>query len=112
MIEKYTFGEFVIDGKKYKSNVVLIGKDAKPGRYLTEHLLMIDDFIEIVESHPEIIVIGTGADGVVDVPDEIISFIESKKIKLIIEKTEEACAVYNSFLKKGKKIGAFLHNTC
>lgn len=112
MIEKYTFGEFVIDGKKYKSNVVLINGEVKVGRYLVEHELMIDDFTEIINSHPEIIVIGTGADGVVDVPNEIAEFIESKKIKLIVEKTAEACLTYNSLLKKGKKIGAFLHNTC
>lgn len=112
MIDSYTFGKFIIKGKTYKSNVILIGEAVKQGRYLPGHELSLNDFTELVDEKPDIIIIGTGASGVMPVPDEIKNFIEEKGIKLIIEKTGKACKTYDSLLKQGKKIAAFLHNTC
>jgi hypothetical protein len=112
MIDNYKFGEFVVKGKAYKSNIILIGETVKPARYLPGHELKIDDFIPLIDSKPEYIIIGTGAYGAVEVPDEIIEHIEKHGIKTIIEETGQACQTYNTMLKQGKKIAAFLHNTC
>ena len=112
MIDRYTFGKFIIDKTEYKSNVLLLGKTAKLGRYLPEHELSINDIILAVDYKPEYIVIGTGADGVMSVTAEISEFIESKGINLIVLKTKDACMTYNALLKEGKKVAAFLHNTC
>lgn len=112
MIDSYTFGRFVINKKTYESNVVLIGETIKPWRHLPDHELSMDDFSEIIDSKPEIVIIGTGASGVMPVPDEIKEFIEKKGIKLMIEKTKKACETYNNLLKQNKNIAAFLHNTC
>lgn len=112
MIDNYTFGKFVIKGKEYDSNVILLGKTVQAARHLPGHELKLDDFVSLVEYKPEYIIIGTGAYGVVKVPQEIVDFIEQKGIRLIIEKTGEACQTYNALLKEGKKVAAFLHNTC
>jgi len=112
MIEHYEFGEFIVDGKKYKSNIVLKGSEAKEGKYLPGHQLRIDDFLPLIAYKPEIIIIGTGAYGAVKVPKEIIDYIEKRKIKVVIEKTGKACETYNSLIKEGKRVAAFLHNTC
>jgi len=112
MIDNYTFGKFVIKGKEYDSNVILLGKTVQAARHLPGHELKLDDFIPLVEYKPGYIIIGTGAYGVVKVPQEIVDFIEQKGIRLIIEKTGEACQTYNALLKEGKKVAAFLHNTC
>jgi hypothetical protein len=112
MIEHYKFGEFIIDGKEYRSNVVLLGIEARGGRYLPGHQLKIDDFLPLVAYKPDVIIIGTGAYGSVKVPNEIRNYIEKRGIKLIIEKTGDACRTYNSLIKEGKKVAAFLHDTC
>jgi len=112
MIDNYTFGRFVIQGKEYNSNVILIGRTVKPARYLPNHELSINDIFPLVESKPDYIIIGTGASGVMPVPDNISNFIKEKRIKLIVEKTGDACQTYNSLLKEKKKVAAFLHNTC
>jgi len=112
MIESYTFGEFRIKGERYDSNVILIMDNVKKARHLPNHKLSLNDFTEIIESSPEYVIIGTGASGVMSVPDSIKEFIEEKNIKLIIEKTKDACETYNDLLEKGKKIAGFLHNTC
>ena len=112
MIDSYTFGEFVIDGKLYKSNVKLIQDKATACRYFENHIIKLDDFTDLVEQKPEYIIIGTGASGVVDVPQDIIDYIEEHNIKPIIEKTGDAVNTYNDLLKKGKKVCALMHNTC
>ncbi len=112
MISSYTFGKFIINGKAYESNIILLGAQIKPARYLPGHELKLDDFAELVSYAPETIIIGTGASGVVKVQKDIIDFIESKGITLIIEKTAKACQTYNTLLKQGRKVAAFLHNTC
>ena len=112
MIDSYKFGEFIIKGKTYKSNVILIGETAKQGRYLENHKLILDDFTELINAKPSTIIIGIGAYGVVKPPKEIIEFIEKQGINVIKEKTGDACKTYNSLLKQGKKVAAFLHNTC
>ena len=112
MIDSYKFGEFVIKGKKYESNVELIGEQAKEHRYLENHELALDDFTVLINAKPSYLIIGTGAYGVVKPPKEIIDFIEKQGIKVIVEKTGQACKTYNSLLKQGKKVAALLHNTC
>jgi len=70
------------------------------------------DILLLVEAKPEYIIIGTGANGVMPVPEDISNFIKEKGIKIIVEKTGEACQIYNALLKESKKVAAFLHNTC
>ena len=55
MIDNYRFGEFVVDGKTYKSNIVLIGNTVMPARFLPGHELKIDDFVILVGSWVELI---------------------------------------------------------
>lgn len=39
MIDSYTFGTFVVDGKKFDSNIVLMHGSARPDLYLEGHIL-------------------------------------------------------------------------
>ena len=112
MIDNYTFGRFVIDGKTYENNVILIDEKTKTARHLPDHELSLNDIAELVEAKPDYIILGTGASGVMPVSEDIKKFIEEKGIKLIIQKTGEACQTYNSLLQEKVKVAAFLHNTC
>jgi len=112
MIDSYKFGEFIVDGKHFKSNIELIGENVKEHRYLPEHELNLDDFTNLINYKPSILIIGTGAYGVIKPQKEIIDFIQTQGIKVIVEKTGNACKTYNNLLKQGKKVAAFLHNTC
>ena len=66
----------------------------------------------LINNNPEYIVFGTGASGIMPVPSEIKEYIQKRGIKLIIQKTTDACQTYNALIKEGKKVAAFLHNTC
>ena len=67
---------FIIDGKKYKSNVKLIQDKAIAYRYFENHVIEVNDFVDLVEQKPEYIIIGTGASGVMPVPEEVKEYIE------------------------------------
>ena len=109
MIENYTFGSFVVDGKRYENDIKIIkGKII----FWKDHGLSLNDVQDVVAAKPEIIIIGTGEVGVVDVSQDIQDHIESKEIKLIIMRTGDACKEYNRLEKQGKNIAAILHNTC
>mgnify|MGYP001414153958 CR=1 FL=1 len=112
MIDNYTFGKFIIDGKTFNTNVKLINDKAKSCRHFDNHIIMKEDFTDLIKAKPDIIIIGTGASGVVDVSKDIIDLIKENKIKLIIKKTAEACDEYNKLIKQKKNVVALLHNTC
>jgi hypothetical protein len=112
MIDSYNFGYFIIDAKRFDSNVKLMQNKAVKCRYFENHIIELNDFTDLVDRKPEYIIIGTGASGVVRVPDEIKEYIQKAGIKLIIEKTADACDTYNDLIKKNKKVCALLHNTC
>lgn len=112
MIDSYTFGTFIINSKRFDSNVKLIQDKAEKYRYFENHIIELNDFVDLVEQKPEYIIIGTGASGVVDISDDIKEYIEKAGIKLIIEKTGDAVNKYNDLLKKNKKVCAVMHNTC
>jgi hypothetical protein len=112
MINSYTFGRFVVDGRPYETNIVLLGEDIKIARYLPNHELTLNDISPLIEFNPEYIIIGTGANGVMPVTKETEDFIKENRIKLIVEKTDDACRTYNLLISENKKVAAFLHNTC
>ena len=112
MIDSYKFGEFIVDKKKFECNIELINDQVKEHRHLPEHRLTLDDFQDLINANPSVLIIGTGAYGVVKPPQQIIKVIENKGIKVIVEKTGDACKTYNRILKQGKKVAALMHNTC
>jgi len=90
----------------------LIDDVAKPCRHFDGHIIKKSDFTDLIKAKPEIIIIGTGQSGVVNVPKDIIDLVEGNGIKLIIKKTAEACLEYNKLIKRKKNVVALLHNTC
>ena len=108
-IDKYQFGFFVVDGKEYDSDIRIVDDMIEIWQ---DHGLTIDDVMPAIKANPKIIIIGTGSSGVVQVTDDIKQKIEQKGIKLIVEKTGEACRIYNDLRKKEKRVAAVLHSTC
>ena len=112
MIESCSFGRIIINGKTYTSDVIIY-----PGRVddswwrKSGHLLQKDDLPEVIRYNPDVLIVGTGSDGLMDVLDETRKVIESKGIELIDEKTKKACETYNKLQEKRKVVAAF-HLTC
>ena len=131
MIEEYYFGSITIDGKIYNHDVEVrwspkeskapYGAGCKVLKWWRKesHFVYPEDVERAIEEKPEVIVIGTGESGVMEVGKDAKKEIESRGIELIIDITEEAIKTFNIINEESKKeegeqkkvIGLF-HLTC
>ncbi len=111
-IDDYSFGRIVIDGKTYTSDVVIYPDRVDSSWWRKEgHNLHTEDLEDVVSARPDIVVIGTGNSGVMRVPEKTVTFLESRGIRVFVEKTGKAVGIFNG--QQGReKIIAALHLTC
>ena len=112
MIESYSFGRIVVDGKEYTSDVIIYPDHVDSSWWRKEgHRLQVVDIEKVIEEKPEILIVGTGASELMKVSEEVKNYITSRGIRLVVDRTKEACKAYNRLSKWAKTIGA-LHLTC
>ena len=105
-IDDYESGRIVVDGKPYTEDVIISDK-VYSWRRDEGHHMKVGDIKGIGDA--EVVVIGTGASGIMEVSDEVVEHFKKKNIKIIIQKTTEAVKTFNSL---GGKKAAMLHLTC
>ena len=111
-IERYSFGEIVIDGKHYSSDVIIYPARVDGHWWRAEgHSLAPEDIWDVLQAPPDILVIGQGSSSQMDVPYETRQKLREAGIEVIAEPTERACKTYNR-LRAGKHVVAALHLTC
>ena len=111
-IDDYQFGLIVVGGKKYTSDVIISPDSIRSEWWRRKgHQLCLEDIADIINENPEVLVVGTGAAGVMKVPPEIKEELDTKGIELIVENTEKACLTYNQ-LCQSRRVVAALHLTC
>ncbi len=112
MIDSYSFGKIVVDNQEYKNDVKIFPNQVKDNWWRKEgHSLHPEDIDDIIEYDPEVLVVGTGANGRVSIPSKTREYIESNDIKLIAKKSKSACEKYNEISKKKDAIAA-IHLAC
>jgi hypothetical protein len=112
MIEDYGFGRVVVDGTAYTSDVIIYPDRVDDGWWRKEgHRLCMADLEEALASNPDVIVVGTGAHGVMAVPDDVRQQLSDKGIDLRTAKTAQACEIYNETAHQKRAVAA-LHLTC
>ena len=113
LIESYDFGRIAINWIVYTKDVIITGDKTIAGWVRKEgHLLQVADISQAIEeSAPEVAIVGTGYNGMMSVPEETRLYFQRKGIDLLVEKTQEACNLFNA-LSKTKRALAALHLTC
>ncbi|MBI5188409.1 MAG: hypothetical protein HZA07_04985 [Nitrospirae bacterium] len=111
-IEHYSFGRIIIDDKTYTTDVIIYPGRVDSSWWRKEgHYLQIVDLADVINAKPEILIIGTGYSGVMQVPKETITHLESRGIEVHVARTEKAVEMFNK-LQKDKIVVAALHLTC
>jgi hypothetical protein len=111
-IDSYHFGQIVINGRKYTSDVIIFPDKVQGDWWRDEsHELALKDIADIIDENPEILLVGTGASGLMRVLPEVASAIEARNIQLVVQSTGEACQIYNQ-LSPTQRVVAALHLTC
>ena len=111
-ISNYSFGSITIGDRKYRSDIILLPDRIIPNWWRkTGHLLVPEDLEEVVAAAPARLIVGTGAAGVMRVPEATLEFLLQEGIEPIVLRTKEACERFNSLASEGD-VAAALHLTC
>jgi hypothetical protein len=111
-IDSYDFGHIVIDGVAYRQDLLIWPGQIKTDWWRQEsHLLRVDDVAEALAANPEVLVVGKGDTGHMQVDPPLNAFLKEKGIDLVAVPTREACRIINSMAGK-RRLAAALHLTC
>lgn len=112
MIEAYRFGEIVISGKAYRSDVIIYQDHVDAQWWRKEgHTLEPEDIREVIDAMPDTLIVGTGQPGLMEVSQKTVAELNKLNIEAIILPTEQACKEYNRIARE-RKVIACLHLTC
>ncbi len=112
-IDSYSFGNIVINGKAYTSDVIIYGDRVDASWWRREgHRLIPEDLAAVLNARPDVLIIGTGYAGVMMVPKMTREQIASHGIDVKVERTGKAVDLFNAFQGREKLVVAALHITC
>ncbi len=112
-----SFGQVTVDGKVYKSDVLVRAdgkikkrdKTAVKKLYGSSHVVGPDELAKACKGDPALLVIGTGQDGTAALNEEGAAFLKERGIAVKALPTPRAIVEFNK--AKGRK-AALLHVTC
>lgn len=111
-IDSYEFGRIVVDGRAYTQDLILLPDGIQDSWWRQEgHRLQITDVAGVLAAKPEVLIVGQGQPGKMQVDPELARYLQENRIELIEVPTAQACTVYNSLAGK-RRVAAALHLTC
>ena len=112
-IDSYRFGEMLVNGRSYSSDLIIFG-DRIEDQWWREngHLVRAEDLVEVLQTRPDVLVVGRGKLGAMKIPAETQDAIEDAGIQLVHARTEEAVSVFNQIASTGKNVVGAFHLTC
>lgn len=111
-IDFCTFGKIVVNGTTYTDDLIIYEDHIQDSwRRAKGHFLRIDDIPLVVEKRPEVLVVGTGASGMMEVPRDTKSRLLAMEIEIVAAPTNRAVKYFNRLKSKKRTIGAF-HLSC
>ncbi|MBI4727063.1 hypothetical protein HY768_07560 [candidate division TA06 bacterium] len=112
-IENYSFGSIRIDGKEYKSDLIIYPDHIDDKwRRKEGHLLQLEDLTGVLAYKPQVLMVGQGLPGLMKVDNKVEQYCRDNKIKLFSLPTAEAVNKYNELANKKPLVIAALHLTC
>ncbi|HTR44744.1 MAG TPA: MTH938/NDUFAF3 family protein [Thermodesulfovibrionales bacterium] len=110
-IDDYSFGRIVIGLRAYTSDVIVYPDRVEASWWRKEgHCLHPEDLVAVVAARPELVIIGTGDSGMMEVPERTKAFLEAERITVLIERTGRAVHLFNE--QRGRNIIGAFHLTC
>jgi len=117
IINRYDFGYIEIDGESYSNDIIIYkGNIIKNWWRKRGHYLDINDIDTYIGKDwtmcTDTVVIGTGESGMMHISDDLIEFLRDNNIEVFIEKSLDACKLFNSLNKSSENVALFIHLTC
>ena len=114
VIESYVLGRSMrVDGKTYTTDLKIIGDTVKDNWWRREgHRLQPDDIVDILESRPDVLVVGTGYAGNLDIPADLRRDLAERGVRLLSDRTAEAVDLFNRHRVQEENVAGAFHLTC
>jgi hypothetical protein len=113
MIENYSFGSMTISGKRYTSDLKIINGQVHPDwRRKTGHSVTVDEVIEILNTKPDYLIIGSGKFGLMKISEQLRRHLPDCGIQIIVERSKVAMKTFNQLYTDGKNVAGGFHLTC
>ncbi len=114
MIESYSFGCMERNGKQYTADLIIYPDGNIQDSWWRKegHLLQHADILAILDAKPEIIVVGSGAAGIMRLAAGLKELLEKQGVELLAQKTAKAYVSFNQYWQQGKKVAGCFHLTC
>lgn len=112
-IDSYQFGQIVVDGVSYNSDIIILGDTVQSNWWRKQgHLLSPEDIQPIIAAKPSTLIVGCGASGLMKVTEETQRVLQEHNIKLESLDTHKAVQRFNELSQAGVNVAAALHLTC
>jgi hypothetical protein len=114
MIQEYGFGKMVINGETYKKDLIVTMDEIIPNWWRNKgHHLQLADIKEVLENHkPDVLVVGKGQFGMMDIDHDVSEYLHENHISLQHKKTGKAVQIFNKLYHQGKNVVGAFHLTC
>jgi hypothetical protein len=111
-IGSFRFGRIVVDGAAYNKDLIILPDKVLPNWWRDEgHTLSMNDLQPVLDAAPEVLVIGKGVFGRLEVPVATYRALEAAGLELVVLRTDKACQRYNE-LSDRRSVSAALHLSC
>lgn len=114
IIDSYSFGRLSIGKQIFTADLIIYPNGKIKGNWWRNqgHNLILDDIADLIDQRPEMLIVGTGAHGLMRISDNVLK--QCQQLGILVEACPTAMAVekFNAFVTKGKNIAACFHLTC
>lgn len=113
MIDSYEFGAMTVEGVRHVHDLLLIDGHAVADWWRGKaHLLTIMDLSPILVAAPEVLVVGTGRSGAMQLAPGLRDALDERDIELVALPSPEAWKAYNELKSEGRRVAGAFHLTC
>jgi hypothetical protein len=113
IVEGYRFGKIVIDGQEYSRDLLILPDRVREGWWRARgHNLSVADLDEVLEDAPQILIVGTGFFGLIQVPASVREAVTGRGIELHVLPTRNAWSLYNRVAASERQVAAAFHLSC
>lgn len=112
-INDYRFGHIDIEDRGYDADVIIFPDHVQAHwRRQAGHRLAPEDLATVLAGRPDVLVVGTGCYGRMQVPAETLEALRGAGIDVRVGDTGSAVAAFNRLQREYARVVAALHLTC
>jgi hypothetical protein len=110
-LTEYSFGRLTVDGEVETKDVIVLPDRVVRGWWRQDgHALVLEDLSDVLEELPERLVVGTGADGRMQVNARVVEELAERGVEVEVLPTDQAVRRYGEL--DPRRTAAALHLTC